>query len=662
MTGQIVHGLSSIVKELIENSIDAKSTCIEVKFRKRGLEGIEVVDNGIGLLEEDYDLFAKIHATSKITGYDEIKKLETYGFRGEAISSICSMSNLTIITKTEKAEFGHRVEYNIDGSIKSKGIASRSRGLSVVVSNILHTLPVRYTEWQRNNKHEFRKALAVVYSYALCCEKTKFICKSDCGGVFKVLFSTQGTGSLLRNIENIYGIKIATALLSFSFSFPEKSLLCTGMVSDVGYARGSTDQQFYFVNKRPVFLLELGRKINKAYREHGVKGYPTMFLEITIPTDKYDINITPDKKTILFMDENVVFSFIEKSFFKFWEERKPSISVEKENKTLFETFSIQKNIQKEKPIEKKQEMSSVSIEKENETLPKVSVQKNIQEKELIQKTEEMSSVFAEKENETLPEASVQSTEKEESTESKQEKEYMQVSLQTENVLKTPVSINNKQVQKTEEPVSMFYNEVSVDTENKENMGAIKKEDISSLCIVGQFNRGFILACFSNGLYVLDQHAVDERINFEKYTQRLKIEQQELIKKIVVNLSIEEEVFVMESIELINKSMFLIEIDEKSPPTKRITIKKVPIIYKHTLLEKDFYEFVDYLRSFTDKTQEPVIPRTNRIIASMACRSSIMIGDVLTREKMRELIKDLSMLKNPWSCPHGRPTVRFLKKI
>lgn len=622
MTGQVIYGLSSTIKELIENSIDAKASCIEVNFRKKGFSFIEVIDNGTGLSEDNYELFAKMHATSKIKDYYEIRNLKTYGFRGEAISSICASSKLVVITKTDGMSIGYRIEYDKDGNINKKEPVPRTKGTSVIVSDILNTLPVRQSEWQRNSKLEFRKALAVVCSYALCCNNVKIVCRSDCSGVLKVLFSTQGSGTLLRSIEDVYGVKTTTNIFPFSFNMPERNLICSGMVSDVGCGRNSTDQQFCFVNQRPVFITDLSRRINKAYREHGARDYPIVFLNLFLPTDSYDINITPDKKTILFFEEDSIFSFIQKSFSMFWEERKPTITFIKEESKIILNTESPLNLKKEEKIFNEQE-------KENK---KVFVSENVLKTPVSIK---------EKQN-PLPVFSVS-------------KSSIEVSIDKK-------SSNSNENTNFNEFSTKNLKEDPVDVKNIENKKTIKKEDIEKLIVIGQFNRGFILVCLSNGLYILDQHAVDERINFEKYMKELRIDQQELINPIAVDLSIDEEVFVMENIELIRKGKFFVEIIEENQPTKKIIIKKMPVVYKHVFVEKDFCEFVGYLRNFSNEKGSVVIPRTNRIIASLACRRSIMIGDSLTKEKMKELIKKLSKLENPWSCPHGRPTIRFLMDI
>ncbi|OIR58274.1 MAG: DNA mismatch repair protein Pms1/Mlh2 [Amphiamblys sp. WSBS2006] len=583
-TGKTIGTFSGIVKELVENGIDAGGTRIDVKIRKLGLEGIEVTDNGKGVSEESFEMFGRLHATSKMKDYDDLAKITTYGFRGTAMASICGAGGVTIETKTDEMEIGHRLRYDESGVLVDKAVCQRGcSGTTVIVTDILQSHPVRHAEWARNVKQEYARTQSYLYAYAICNPAIKMASIREDG---KVVFSTSGRGGLRECLIELYGIGEVNKLHFFDVSL-ENKMRCKGAVSKPGSGRATNSQQFCFINRRPVFLPELSKRINKAYREHGFKDCPSVFVDVEAPTESYEVNVTPDKRVVNFAQEENVFLVLQGKLSEIWE-------------SLIPAETVRENLFEEKPL--------------LQTPGKAAAWEAVGVR--------------------LPE---------------------EQPGREEALLGTPVSVDGCEGDEEDEleKAPLFFDE--------EDPLVITKDRFKDLKIVGQFNRGFIIALLEGDgsrLYAIDQHAADEKRRFEKYMGELRIETQKLVCSKRVEMLADEELFVCENIPRIEKWKFSVFFDEKAPPTQRVCLVGVPVVYKKTLGEGDFKEFVSSIIENADESTD-TIPRIRRIVASMACRSSVMIGDAVGRRRMGEIVHGIGRLEKPWTCPHGRPTIRAI---
>ncbi|KAH7108172.1 hypothetical protein BKA62DRAFT_609936 [Auriculariales sp. MPI-PUGE-AT-0066] len=316
-SGQVVVDLQTAVKELVENSLDAKATSIEVRFKQYGLASIEVIDNGTGIAPSDYNSVALKHHTSKLATFEDLTTVRTFGFRGEALSSLCGLcASVSVTTATEQeAPMGTVLQLDSLGRVKhSSGKAARQRGTTVILDKIFATLPVRRKDLEKNAKREFGKALSLLQAYALV------PCTNENGGVRlsvrKLQLQVSGNGSLSSAMTSIWGPKATENMVNLDLAFtvpPEKSVLkqptsnegpftvhLKGIISKFvqGYGRTSGDRQYIFVNGRPCNLSKIIRGINEIYRTFNMTQVPALILDLIIPTDSCDINVSPDKRTI----------------------------------------------------------------------------------------------------------------------------------------------------------------------------------------------------------------------------------------------------------------------------------------------------------------------------------------------------------------------------
>ncbi|EIW57082.1 DNA mismatch repair protein MutL [Trametes versicolor FP-101664 SS1] len=333
-SGQVVVDLQTAVKELVENSLDAGATNIEVRFKDYGLEFFEVIDNGSGISPADYDSIALKHHTSKLSSFTDLEAVTTFGFRGEALSSLCALAESVSVTTATSAEapVGTVIEFERTGKVKSrKGKAARQRGTTVTVSGLFKPLPVRRKELERNAKREFGKSLTLLHAYALvpCAKENKGVRLSVTnhpkGGKKSSQLRTDGTPSTRASVSAIWSPKALDNLVDLELDFNvevEAAVLrrlgktqddgsanevkVRGLISKfaVGSGRTGTDRQFFFVNGRPCSPSKVQKAFNEVYRSFNATQSPFIIADFVLPTNSCDINVSPDKRTILLHSEN----------------------------------------------------------------------------------------------------------------------------------------------------------------------------------------------------------------------------------------------------------------------------------------------------------------------------------------------------------------------
>ncbi|KAF2450251.1 DNA mismatch repair protein-like protein pms1 [Karstenula rhodostoma CBS 690.94] len=328
-SGQVIVDLISVCKELVENSIDAGATSIEVRFKNSGIDAIEVQDNGSGIAPDDYDTVALKHYTSKLSTYDDLSSLQTFGFRGEALSSLCALSKFHIITaRASDGPKGTKLEFEQSGKLKGTSVVAAKQGTTVVVETLFHNLPVRQKELEKNVKREYSKVLDLLQAYACISTGVKFnISNQVAKGKKTVAFSTNANPNTKENLANVFGAKALLALIPLSLQFemdPSSRPGATQSVRNwstqedgshvvkivghisrpvVGEGRGLPDRQMFFVNSRPCHLPQVKRAFNEVYKSYNTSQSPFVFADIQLDTNAYDVNVSPDKRTIMLHDQ-----------------------------------------------------------------------------------------------------------------------------------------------------------------------------------------------------------------------------------------------------------------------------------------------------------------------------------------------------------------------
>ena len=316
-SGQVIVDLCSVVKELVENGLDANATSIEVRFKNNGLESIEVQDNGSGIAASNYASVALKHHTSKLSTYDDLSSLNTFGFRGEALSSLCALSRFSVVTaQANEAPKGQKLEFALSGALKSTATVAAPRGTTATVEELFSKLPVRQKELNKNIKREYGKVLGLLHAYACIGANVKFSVKNAMPKAKSMMvFSTQGNATTRDNIANVYGAKTLSALIPLDLDLDFQPTL-TQMARDSTYTnnvrvvghiskpvfgegRQTPDRQMFFVNGRPCGLPQIAKAINEVYRSFNVSQSPFIFADFRMDTTAYDVNVSPDKRSIM---------------------------------------------------------------------------------------------------------------------------------------------------------------------------------------------------------------------------------------------------------------------------------------------------------------------------------------------------------------------------
>ncbi|XP_027634872.1 mismatch repair endonuclease PMS2 isoform X2 [Falco peregrinus] len=331
-SGQVVLSLGTAVKELVENSLDAGATNIDIKLKDHGAELIEVSDNGGGVEEENFEGLTLKHYTSKMQDFSDLIHVETFGFRGEALSSLCALSDVTIFTCHKSAKVGTRLVFDHNGKIAQKTPFPRQQGTTVNIQQLFYTLPVRHKEFQRNIKKEYAKMVQLLQAYCIVSKGVRINCTNQVGqGKKSPVVSTAGSSSLKENIGAVFGQKQLQSLIPF-VQLPPNDAVCeeyglnttdmpqhlysiTGFISrcDHGVGRSATDRQFFFINQRPCDPARVVKLVNEVYHLYNKHQYPFVVLNICVDSECVDINVTPDKRQILLQEEKLLLAILKTS-------------------------------------------------------------------------------------------------------------------------------------------------------------------------------------------------------------------------------------------------------------------------------------------------------------------------------------------------------------
>ncbi|XP_020574712.1 DNA mismatch repair protein PMS1 isoform X2 [Phalaenopsis equestris] len=338
-SGQVILDLSSAVKELVENSLDAGASSIEINLKEYGEEFFKVVDNGCGISPENFQVLARKYHTSKITDISDLHSLTTFGFRGEALSSLCALGTLTVETRTKNEAVGTHLTFDHTGSVISERKTARQVGTTVAVEKLFSTLPVRNKEFCRNIRREYGKLTSLLNAYALMTKGVRFLCTNITSKNSKsVVLKTQGNISVKENIITVLGSNTFQCLEPLSIHISEH---CTveGFLSKPGYGSGRNmgDRQFFYINGRPVDMPKVSKLLNEVYKSSNSKQYPIAIMNFIIPATYYDVNVTPDKRKVFISDEGSIMISLRAEIEKIYSPHQCSYSINNITKSSVET-------------------------------------------------------------------------------------------------------------------------------------------------------------------------------------------------------------------------------------------------------------------------------------------------------------------------------------
>ncbi|NGT31564.1 DNA mismatch repair endonuclease MutL [Clostridium perfringens] len=641
--GEVVERPSSVVKELVENSLDAGAKNITIEIQNGGESLIKIIDDGSGVHPEDVEKAFNPHATSKIKDTYDIFSINTLGFRGEALPSIASIARVDF--KSKIADFDMGKELIISGGEKeSLTDCSMNRGTQIEVRDLFFNVPAR-KKFLKTTARESALINDLVNRISLANPDVSFKLFNN----NKKILNTYGNGKLIDVIRTIYGKSTAENLIYFEEHKDTASVY--GFIGNDTLARASRNNQSLFVNKRYVKNRSLTVAVENAFRSFNVTGkFPFFVLFIDTYPELIDVNIHPTKSEIKFKDERFIFKVVFDAVHSAMREYvKDTFTLPEEEEKKFEAL--------------KEEVIQESLDKEISTLEKLKENINYKVSEDKRK-EEIYSYNPSKDYEAKTEVNIPvdflSKENQEEyfsiNNSLENNDFKEVSIKRE-ISYDPILIKNELKDKVSESTSESLERSDYKCNKNEYGNSIeeiiyREAKFPKLRVIGQFNKTYILAEYDSTLYLIDQHAAHEKILFEKYSSDIakkKVEIQPLMIPLVVNLPTEDYLYYDENKEIFEKAGFKIsDFGDNS-----IRIEEVPYFLDKLNPTELITSMINNLKKMG--TGETVEVKYNKI-ASMSCRAAVKANDVLSILEMENLIEDLRYINDPFHCPHGRPTI------
>jgi len=568
--GEVIERPFSVVKELVENSIDSNATSVTIEIEEGGEKLIKVIDNGTGIFPDDVEKAFLPHATSKISDIDDIYRIQTMGFRGEALASIASVSKVDMKSRTVDFDFGKNVTVDA-GRIEKIEDVGANIGTTVVVRELFFNVPAR-KKFLKSMSREYSYISDIIYRMAIANPEIAFkLIHND-----KITLTTYGTGDILDAIRSVYGKSVAENLIKFEEHGDVASVY--GFIGNAELAKGNRNSQSIFVNKRYIKNRTITAAVENAFKSFiTINKHPFFALFINIYPEFIDVNVHPTKSEIKFNDEREIYKLVFGSVHNALRQ------------SLMNTFMVD---------DEKSAATDAGYHGKAE-------------KEIVQ----------------LP------------LELKTDKEY-------------PAFLPSEAfMERTEcrapEPGSMPEPGKSEYATNE-----TQTAKFPDLRVIGQFNKTYILGEFGEELYLIDQHAAHEKILFEKYTDEIrkhKVIAQLLLTPAVVELSNEEYIIYEENMDLFGNLGFRIE----GFGQNTVCIREVPFILGKPDI-RDF--FINVLENLRRMGSGNTVDVKFNAIAKMACKSAVKAKDNLSDIEMKSLIEALKYIDDPYTCPHGRPTV------
>ncbi|KAH9510475.1 hypothetical protein DERF_008995 [Dermatophagoides farinae] len=711
-SGQVIASMSSALKELIENALDASATSIVIRFIEQGKDSIEVIDNGCGIDADNFDLLCRRNCTSKLLEFDQLNNVCTYGFRGQALNSLCNLCELQIHTRHSNQQIGTMIRFDTNGEIIGRENCAREIGTTVTLANLFKPLPVRRKELCQNLRRSFDRTLAMIYQYCVGIIGFRLSCWHHRSGSYEIIFNNNGQ-SIQSNIVSIFNYKQFLNLMPFivdedAIESGQNQVQIIGYISkpDKGCGRSVHDRQYFYINNRPCDLPQLSRQINQMYRQYNRNQYPFVVLRIDTDSQLLDLNCTPDKRTILLANQQYLTRLIVRSLIRMFNRDTNDVLMMNQTQTQIRSFlstdpSTAKCSTPIKPNNHNdgQELSAISqippIKKpELILIPEPPSQTATEFKHpFFESLKITSSLIVDIPSIKQPKikSNVRMNSPSKTADIQHERKKRKQESTTTNDTKI-VIIN--EVEEDESSRNEIIVDVTIDSIcngyrrggkisnqkqhcSTENQGGtrvrIAKELFGKARIVGQYNLGFIVVRYDDNLFVLDQHALDERFNYEKLLSNPPITRQRMVVAKSLKLSTASEMLLLDNMEIFQRFGFDFLVDYDRPIGHRVQMTQIPMANRWTANESDVEELIATL---IDTPSLVVVNNTTvesnysrfmfrglkREIASKACRSSIMIGDFLTRLQMKMLIAKMIDVRNPWHCAHNRPAIRHLISI
>lgn len=634
--GEVVEKPASVVKELVENALDAGATKIEVTVFEGGTEYIRVVDNGCGMSEANAKLAVLRHATSKLTSAEDLLSLHTLGFRGEALPSIASVSHFTLLTRPEGEEFATSV--HIDGGDQTEVSQSgAAAGTTVLVEDLFYNVPAR-RKFLKTPMTEGRYISEMLTKLALSRPDVRFILKNN----DKEVLSTPGDGDLAKTIRALYGKKVAENLLEVRLNDPTVQI--SGFIGRPTLLKGTRGWQTFFVNGRSITSKMLAKAMDHAYQSQIPKsGFPFAVLNIKVDTATVDVNVHPQKSEIKFSDDGVIYRAVFKALTdaltKPMQAQKTQVQLLPDSElNVFVPASPKTTlaVHREPPVQPASSAlpSAAPQAQSLEPLARDAAGLFRQHDEVFKKSESAGEASVE---ERLKAALASVGKAKETVEEKQE-----LSVTYDKGYQEPVL-------KVHEAREQFAAKSAAAVPARETIAFTDTDrSLATIWPIGQVDKTFIIAQSEDSLYLIDQHAAHERILYDKLVaSHGEIPAQQLLMPLYVDMDNDD----IALIEAHAEEFLKLGVDAGSAGENLLRVSSLPADIKAEAAEDFIKEISKMLRemrtvSGSDLRQE--------VLHMTACKAAIKAGQLLTMQQMRQLIVDLCNTTHPFTCPHGRP--------
>ncbi len=668
--GEVIERPANVVKEMCENSIDAGATAITVEIEKGGISLIKITDNGKGIAPDDIALSFERHATSKIRKAEDLLKISTMGFRGEALASIAAVSKITMTTRTKDSEYGIKVKVE-NGEIVEQEECGASVGTTIVVNELFYNTPVRY-KFLKKDFTEGGYIEDTVTRIALIHPEISFKLINN----KKIVLQTQGNGDMKSVIFSVFGRDVYNNLMDVDFDY--EGIKLSGVCGKPEIARSNRSNQMFYVNGRYIKDKILSSAVDKAYGTLLHEGrYGFCIINIELSPELVDVNVHPSKIEVRFSDESKVFSGVNVAIKDAL--LKNDITVKDNNETENKSdgfFSKYRPVSHEpvsladKIQDEKRETNVVSINFEKELNDLKSTFSSSEANEVAPEGEDDESFSlskinigadGEKKEEEISLDRFGITEEDFEKEVEPTDEYIDKSKLFDvkeglGKLSDIPNVENKVDKELKKLIEKDGNETYTKEEQasifKEILGMPNKPDIPDYHIIGVGFLTYIFVQLEDEIYIFDQHAAHERVLYEKvkanYYKDGGKESQMLLLPDVIELSKKDMRTVQEHMDLFINAGF--ELEEFGENT--IRINGVPSICYEMNTRELFLDIIDGM-DITNKTTTEEIE--NRFLATVACKAAVKANMKLSDQEIKALFDELLLLENPFTCPHGRPT-------
>ena len=612
--GEVIERPISIIKELVENSIDAGATSITCEIKNGGKTYIRVTDNGCGIAREECETAFLRHATSKISTVNDLKGIKSLGFRGEALASIVAVTNAALITKTAESKTGCRLVLHGGETVENIPLGCPD-GTTIIINDLFYNMPAR-REFLKSDGAESSLIIEFISEMALAYTNIRFQLINN----GKILFSTTGDGNLKNTINSVYMQREYKDLIEISKT--EAGYSIRGCISKPSLSRTTKKNQVYFVNGRVVKSAVMEKGISMGYKERLFEGrYPVAFIFLNVNPETIDVNIHPNKKEVRFHDEDAIVKIIENATVEALASQDAVIEVRDYFSTEPSTNDAKKE-DKSEQVDIKHILKSKS-EKKQVDLKREKILYNSKEKDNYAYIDEI------KESETGRNIVSDIT-----------KDYSTGNCANDDYIKSG-NAKNQELPEKKKPVIEISEPL------------IRPFDFNDLKVTGCVFDTYITATDANSFYMIDQHAAQERIFYEQLVEEYLSDDkpsQSILTPIVIDVALEVKEEEYNWFDSLGDMGYLLE---EFGPNSYI-IKEIPYFMDITEAENFAKDYIEQTHSGIKINNKVVIDK----LITRSCKSAIKAHDKLSQEAMESLINELKYCRNPFSCPHGRPT--FIK--